>query len=439
MIFRKSVIGCSLACALQLMSAHASASAFALIEQTGGLGNSSAGGAAAAEDASLLFFNPAGMTRLKGSQVTVAANTIDFSTKFSDTGSGGAVLQTAGGNGGDAGAVAVVPNTYIVTEIEPALRFGLAVFVPFGLKTEYDPTWVGRFQAITSKIETINLNPSLAYEMNDKVSLGIGLNYQRITGVLSSAVNYSAAAFDAGGGVLLTAIGGPGVEGVSTIKGDDTAWGYNLGVLLNVSPETRWGISYRSKMKYTLKGTVTFTDVPALLSASPLLANGDVVLPITMPDSFSVSVFHQLGNGWDIMADATRTGWSSIQEMKIDRSNGNNVLTVQEKWCDTWRIAAGASYRYNEQWKARLGVAYDRSPVPDAYRTARIPDNDRTWISVGGQYKVSDAGTLDFGYAHLFVKDATIADMQAAAGKGDLVGSYSGSVNIVGAQYGHSF
>ncbi|MBU0622365.1 MAG: outer membrane protein transport protein [Gammaproteobacteria bacterium] len=439
MFFRKSMIGCSVACALQLMSGNASASAFALIEQSSGLGNSFAGGAAAAEDATTIFFNPAGMTKLKGDQVTVAASFIDFSAKFSDTGSTGAALQTAGGNGGDAGALAVVPNTYIVAEIEPVLRFGLGINAPFGLMTEYDPDWIGRFQAIDSKIQTININPSLSYEMNDIVSLGIGLNYQHITGELTSAVNYSAAAYDAGGAGLLTAIGGPGVEGVSTIKGSDSAWGYNLGVLFQVAPETRWGLSYRSKIKYTLNGTITFADVPAALTASPLLANGDVTLPITMPDSLSISVFHQMGNGWDIMADATRTGWSVLQEMKIDRSNGSNVLTVQEKWKDTWRVAAGASYHYNEQWLARMGVAYDQTPVPDAYRTARIPDNDRTWISVGGQYKVSQAGTLDFGYAHLFVKDASIADMQAAAGKGDLVGTYKGSVNIVSVQYAHSF
>ena len=439
MILRKSKVGVLVSGVLMLMAGQACASGFALIEQSSGLGNAFAGGAAAAEDATTIFFNPAGMTKLKGDQATVAASFIDFSAQFSDTGSTGAALQTAGGNGGDAGGLAVVPNTYIVTEIEPALRFGLGINVPFGLKTQYDPDWVGRFQAIDSKIQTINLNPSLSYELDDMVSLGIGLNYQRITGELTSAVNYSAAAFAAGGAGLLTAIGGPGVEGVSTIKGSDSAWGYNFGVLFQSAPETRWGISYRSKIKYTLNGTIAFADVPAALAASPLLANGEVVLPITMPDSLSISAFHQLGNGWDIMADATRTGWSSIQELKIDRTSGSNVLTVQEKWKDTWRVAAGASYHYNEQWLARMGVAYDQTPVSDAYRTARIPDNDRTWIFVGGQFKVLQAGTLDFGYAHLFVKDAGIADMQAAVGKGDLVGTYKGSVNIVSVQYAHRF
>lgn len=430
MAFKRRTINLAVSAALLALAGNVQASGFALIEQSSGLGNAFAGGAAGAEDATTIFFNPAGMSRLRGSQATVAVSFIDFSAKFGDTGSAGALLQTAGGPDGDAGGLAVVPNAYFVTEVQPSLKFGLGINAPFGLKTEYDPDWIGRFQAVKSEIRTINLNPALAYEVNDTVSLGIGLNYQHITGELTSMANYSAAA----GGAL-----GPDLEGLTTIKGRDSAWGYNLGVLLNVTPETRVGLAYRSKVKYTMTGTVAFSDVPAALSASPLLANGDVVLPITMPDSLSISVFHQLGNGWDIMADATRTGWSVLQQLKIDRTSGANVITVQEKWGDTWRFALGATYHYNEQWLARVGTSYDQTPVPDAYRTARIPDNDRTWISVGGQYKPSQAGAIDFGYARLFVKDASIADLQAAGGKGNLVGSYKGSVNIVSVQYAHSF
>src|SRR5512135_1926263 len=217
---------------MSAMSGDAAASAFALLEQSSGTGNAFAGGAAAAEDATTLFFNPAGMSRLKGKQVTVAGSLISPSAKFTNTGSSGAT----GGNGGDAGSLALVPNTYMVMELEPALHFGLGVFAPFGLQTEYDPTWIGRFQAIKSKIQTVNLNPAVAYQMSDSVSLGIGLNYQHISGELTNAVNF---------GVL--------GEGASTITGSDSAWGYNFGALFNVTPDTRIGLSYRSKIKYTLR------------------------------------------------------------------------------------------------------------------------------------------------------------------------------------------
>ena len=435
----KSLLAMSVASALLVLSGNAAASAFALIEQSSGLGNAFAGGAAGAEDATTIFFNPAGMSRLSGKQVSVAGSFIKPSAKFSNTSSTGAALQTAGGNGGDAGSLALVPNTYMVMELEPALRFGLGINAPFGLKTDYEPTWIGRFQAITSKIQTVNLNPSLAYQMNDSVSLGAGLNYQHITGDLTSAVNYSAAAFAAGGGALLTAIGGAGKEGVSTISGSDSAWGYNFGALFNVTPDARIGLSYRSKITYTLNGTISFSNVPTALAASPTLANGNVTLPVSMPDTFSISGFHQLNDKWDFMADATRTGWATLQQLVVSRSNGTVVQTTQENWKNTWRVAVGSSYHYNEQWLARIGVAYDQTPVPDAYRTARIPDNNRTWLAFGGQYKASASGKLDFGYAHLFVKDATIANNQTATGAGNLVGTYSNSVDILSVQYAYSF
>jgi long-chain fatty acid transport protein len=438
MKFRQSLLGVAVAGALLASSGNAAASAFALIEQSSGLGNAFAGGAAAAEDATTIFFNPAGMSRLKGKQATVAASLIQPSARFSDTGSTGAAFQTKGGNGGDAGGMAVVPNAYMMTELDSAWRFGVGINVPFGLQTEYDSTWVGRFQAIKSSLQTINLNPSVSYQVNDSVSLGAGLNYQHISGELTSAVNYSAAAFSAGGATLLGLVG-TNREGISTMKGSDSAWGYNFGALIDISPDTRIGMAYRSKMKYTLKGTITFSDVPTQLASSPLLANGDVTLPINMPDSFSLSAFHKLDDKWDMMADATRTGWSEFKQLKIDRTNGSNVQTVQENWKDTWRFAVGATLHNNEQWMTRIGVAYDHSPVPDAYRTARIPDSDRTWFAIGGQYKPSQAGTIDFGYAHLFMKDAPIADNQSAAGKGSVVGTYKSSVDILSVQYAYSF
>lgn len=426
----KSLVGMSVAGTLIAMSGNAAASAFALIEQSSGLGNAFAGGAAGAEDATTIFFNPAGMSRLNGKQVTVAGSLIQPSAKFSDTGSQAATAQaTLGGNGGDAGSLAFVPNTYMVMEVEPALRVGLGINAPFGLKTDYDPTWVGRFQAITSKIQTVNLNPSLAYQMNDSVSLGLGLNYQRISGDLSSAVNYTAIS----GGAA------PG-EGVSSMTGSDSAWGYNLGTLINVTPDTRVGLSYRSKIKYNLNGTVSFSNVPSLLTG--VVVNGDVTMPVTMPDTASISAFHQLNDKWDIMADATWTGWSVLQQLVITRTNGVVVQTTQENWRNTWRVAAGASYHYNEQWMSRLGVAYDQTPVPDAYRTARIPDSNRTWLAFGGQYKSSSSSKVDFAYAHLFMNNATIANNQNIAGtsaNGNLVGTYRNSVDILSVQYAYSF
>lgn len=448
MKFRKSLVGISVAGALLAMSGNASASAFALIEQSSGLGNAFAGGAAAAEDATTVFTNPAGMSRLSGKQVSAAGNFIQPSAKFSNTTSTGAAFQTPGGNGGDAGSLSFLPNVYMVMEIDPALRFGLGINSPFGLKTDYDPTWIGRFQAITSKIETVNLNPSLSYKANEKVSLGVGLNYQHIKGDLTSSTNYAAAMFTALGGIAgapgsITAANGLVAagqgEGLTSISGSDSAWGYNFGALFDVTPDARIGVAYRSKITYTLNGTITFNNLPAAFATSPTFANGNVTLPISMPDTFSISGFEKLNDKWDLMADVTRTGWSTLQQLVVTRTSGTVVQTTQENWKNTWRFSLGGTYHYNEQWLSRVGVAYDQSPVPDAYRTARIPDNNRTWLAFGGQYKVSAASKLDFGYAHLFVKDTSIANNQTATGAGNLVGTYSNSVDILSVQYAYAF
>ena len=450
MVFRQTVVGWSVASALLAMSGGAAASGFALIEQSGsGLGNAYAGGAASAEDASTIFYNPAGMSRLTGKQVVVAANAIRPSAEFSNGSSVAASLQPLGGNGGDAGDWALVPNAYFAMEVNPQTRIGLGINAPFGLQTEYDPTWMGRFQAIKSKIETINLNPSVSYQVNDSISIGAGLNYQHIKGELSSAVNYAGAIYAAtlAGGAsaavaaatATAATAGGKAEGTSSINGSDSAWGYNFGALFNVSPQTRVGLAYRSRIKYNLGGTVAFDNRPGALAANPLVADGAVTLPITMPDSFSISAFHQLNEKWEIMADATWTGWSVLQQLKIDRASGSSLINVQENWSDTWRVSAGASYRYNDQWMARVGVAFDQTPTSDAFRTARIPDEDRTWLALGGQYKSAKESAVDFGYAHLFVKDSSINDIQAASGKGNLIGAYKNSVDILSAQYTHSF
>lgn len=451
MVFRQTVIGCSVAGAMLVMAGSAAASGFALIEQSGsGLGNAYAGGAAGAEDASTIFYNPAGMSKLTGKQIVVAGNMIRPSAKFSGTATGLAPFQTAGtGLGGDAGSWALVPNAYFAMELNAQTRLGLGINAPFGLQTQYDATWMGRFQGIKSKIQTINLNPSASYQVNDTVSIGAGLNYQRVTGELTSMTNYPAAvyagALAAGAGAAAAAAAAApyaNVEGASTLTGSDSAWGYNFGALFNVSPQTRVGVAYRSRIKYNLNGSVSFANRPVALAAS--LPDQAVTLAITMPDSFSASAFHQLDDKWDVMTDVSWTGWSVFQQLNVLKTNGVSLSTpTPENWRDTWRVSAGANYHYSAQWMVRAGLAFDQTPVSDTFRTVRIPDANRTWLSVGGQYKPSKEGALDFGYAHLFVSNGTLNQSAAAnsdlSGKGYLTGTYKNSVDIFSVQYAHSF
>lgn len=425
-------------CTLSVLPAAALASGFALQEQNAsGLGNAFAGAGAVAGDASTIFFNPAGMSHLPGTQFAIAGDLVVPSAKFNNTGSIAAPLQPLGGTGGDAEGPALVPSGYLSYQVNPRLWLGVGLNAPFGLVTEYDSDWMGRFQAIKSSLTTYNLNPSIAFKLNDTVTIGAGIDYQYAKAELTNAVDYSALAF----GTPLFPLVGAGQSGTVKLDGNDTAWGFNLGAMFNLSPATRIGLAYRSAIRYTISGNVSFSDVPAAFGLSPTasagVANGPVSADLKLPPSASLSLFHKLNPRWDIMADLSWTGWSSFHELKVVRDNGVVLSDTQENWSDTWRIGAGANYHYDSRWTWRFGVAYDQSPTDDQYRTARVPDADRYWVALGAQYRLTPRDVIDVGYAHIFVRDASID--QSAPGAGSLVGSYDSRSDNIGIQYSRRF
>jgi long-chain fatty acid transport protein len=390
----------------------AHAAGFALVEQNAsGLGNAYAGQAAVAADASTIFFNPAGMTLLPDSQVVVAGHLIKPQAEF--TGSVNPVVpgMNNGGDGGDAGSLAIVPNAYYALRLTPDVHVGIGMNAPFGLKTEYDSTWAGSTQGVKSELKTINLNPAIAWKASDSLSLGAGLSIQYVQATLTSLT---------GGGLL-------------AVKGDDYGWGFNLGALWQLSDATRIGLAYRSEVDQKLEGTAEFSVVTAL--------NTPVTAGVTLPDSASLSLVHQLTPRLELLADITWTGWSDFDELRIVRTSGTTLGVTPENWSDSYRYSVGANYRLNDKVTLRSGVAYDETPVSDAFRTARIPDESRTWLAFGAQYRLSDKSALDFGYAHLFVKDARInkAEILTGVDTFTLTGTYNASVDILSAQLTHNF
>lgn len=427
---------------------QAQAAAFSLIEQSAtGLGNAFAGAAAAAEDAGTIYYNPAGMSLLKGpTQISTGVAFIDVSTKFTNSGSqpSGTALgpinpagpRPLGGTGGDAGSLAAVPNFYVAADIAPDWKFGLGVSVPFGLKTEYEADWLGRFQAIKSELMTLNINPSLAWKVNNTLSLGAGVSYQQIDAELTSAVNYVAVAFNNAGAGAAAAVPAANAEGTVSVTGSDGAWGYNLGAMIQATADTRIGVTYRSSIKYHVTGSATFDNAPALLGN----LNSGVSLDVKMPDSASVALQQKLGSSWTLLADVTWTGWSKIRELKIVRDTGTVLSNTPENFKNTYRYGVGATYRASDAWSFKVGVALDQSPVNDTDRTPRLPDQDRTWVALGAKYGLSNDTTVDAGYAHLIVKDASINQNAGNTTAFGLInGSYKASVDIVGVQLAHRF
>ncbi len=445
----RSVIATAIAGLFSAGMNGAHSAGFALIEQNAsGQGNAYAGAAAVAEDASTIFFNPAGMSFLEGAPFAVVGHVINLSADFSGTVVGPLALVgpppagPTGGTGGDIGDPAFVPNIYAVMPIGEKWDIGIGINAPFGLKTQYNEDWVGRFQGIKSELTSLNINPTVSYKISDTFSIGGGINYQQFDAELTStAILPSNAGFTAF------------EEGGNKLEADDDGWGWNIGAMFQVSPATRIGVAYRSEIKYTLEGSATVTSLTANpFAAGAAAANsGPSKGDITLPDTLSLSVAFQANDRFQLLADITRTGWSSIDQINVVNSTTGATRDVLVfDFDDAFRYSIGGNYMFSELWTLKAGLALDETPVKNAEtRTVRLPDNDRTWISFGLQRKVGQSGrrvgTIDFAYSHIFIKDAPINHTRTppaplgAAGATTVTGTYKGSVDIFSIQYSVAF
>ena len=436
---------------LVAFSGGASASGFQLLEQNAsGIANAYAGSAAVADNASTIFFNPAGMTQLQAREVSGGLSVVNPSFTFDNKGSSvGAAFPNglAGtGDGGNAGGWAFIPNGYLSWALSKDLYIGVGVGAPFGLKTEYDNPWVGAAQSVSFEVKTYNVNPSIAYRVNETVSLGLGVNWQRVEATYKRQAGTSAV---------------PGLASAATVVAspveltlDDDAWGWNVGALFTLSPSTKVGVSYRSTMQYHTNGKIKVSGIsPTFNNATSSNAKADIELP----DTFIMSVTQKLSDKWEMLGDVSWTGWSSIPKVDIYRSSNtalnvgptsrNGALTqvLESDFQDTWRVALGGNYQYNDAWKLKFGLAYDQSPVKGAStRLTSMPDNDRVWFSFGTQWTPDKASRLDLGVSYIYVQDSKINNNQLvpnppSASRGQVIGDYNASIWLLGAQYSMSF
>lgn len=451
---------CGIVGLLALSSSSVFASSFALIEQSvSGMGSAYAIGSAGIDDASTIYFNPATMSRLSGSNLTGGLQIINSRTDFkgsaeynSDNPALGplgvpvAGLPISGDSKDSLDLTAAVPMGAISHQLNDKTWLGFTVNAPFGLETEYDDDWVGRYHAIKSELLTYNLNPTIAFKLNEHATIGFGVSAMYADGELTNAID----------GGLLAALGGiPAPGGIpgwmpgsstydSTVKmtADDWGFGYNFGFMLEPSDNTRLGLHYRSKIELELEGS-------AKVSGPVINSKQDASLDLTLPDSLSISGYHAFNSKWAIMADYTWTQWSRIKSLDIKLENGSQSV-AQWNYDDSSRYAIGTEYTHSNKWKYRAGLALDQTPVPhDSERSPRVPDADRTWLSLGLTYSHSKTLSFDFGYAHLFVDDPELdgvpdnndptLGLAGSTGFHTVSGSYDAAVDIFGAQVNWRF
>ncbi len=422
---------------LVIGAGNAAASGFQLLEQNAsGIGNAYAGSAAATDNASTIFYNPAGMTQLGQREVSMGLTGILTSYKFSNNGSSTGGLT---GNGGDGGGLGLVPNAYLAWGLTKDLYVGVGIGAPFGLKTEYDTPWLGAAQSIKFDIKTYNINPSIAYKLNEKISLGGGINWQRMEAEYVRIAGVNPVALPA---TVVPPAGAPPLTGsTATVDVSGDKWGWNVGALFTPAPGTKVGVSYRSAIKHKLDGSLTMTgNLPAPYSAIYAAKSGAANIAITLPDTFVVSASQALNDRWEMLGDISWTGWSAIDTVDVIDKNGAVAQSLDTKFRDTWRVAVGANYKLNDAWKLKFGTAYDQTPIRDVqHRLVSLPDNNRLWLSGGAQWKVTKDSALDFGLTYLYVKDSQIDNNQSNALRGLVKGTYSDSCWIFGAQYSTKF
>jgi len=386
---KKVMLKTTISLAVAMASTQIFASGFAVNEQSiSGMGTGFAGRSSSADDASTIFGNPAGMSRIKREQVTGGVAMIDAHTDISHASSS----PNSGTNKGDMVPLIAVPMGYYVKPIDDQWAFGVGVYAPFGLVTDYENGFAGRYFGSKSEVKIVTLQPTVSYAFNDKVSIGFGPTINRVDGTLESNLSITQAAPD----------------GKVKITGDDTALGYNIGVLVQATDSTRVGLTYHSKVKYKLEGNTKVNyNVLGLIGQNPN-QKYDATLDLTTPESVDFSVTHQLDDKWTLYAGSTWTRWSRLKEITVENKgvpavlNGQfGTITEEQNWHDTWAHAIGASYQLNKQWVLRTGLSVDQAPTNNVNRSPRIPTGDRKIFSVGAGWSPTDDLTIDLAYSYL--------------------------------------
>ncbi|MDI1228991.1 MAG: outer membrane protein transport protein [bacterium] len=388
------------------IAGRAEAAGFYLQEQSvSQQGSAFAGAVANPEDASTVFFNPAGMTQLSGPMISGGAAVLVPTTEIANTGStagptAGAAAPYAGSPGGNPFDPTPVPSFYGVLPLEGGkVWLGLGVSSPFGLANDYGDTWFGRYDSTKSELLSINVSPVIAYKFNDKLSIGGGPNIQYVNARLENALPCPTLIC---GGAAFT----PGTDGLSTLKGDSYGFGLNVGALYEINERTQVGVHYRSKMDQTVDGEV---DISGLLG--PLAGQNGVRFAeaeLKQPDTASIGFAHKYDDRLTILGSANWFGWSNFDEIRVEFDAGGPDSVTPEEFDDSFSLALGAKWKQDEKWTFRGGVQYDQTPTTLPDRSTRTPDGDRYWLSLGATYAVNEKLSLDFAASHLFITDGDI-------------------------------
>lgn len=458
---------------------------------------------AEAADASTIFTNPAGLAHLESSQITGSVNLVAPTIKHSNAQAShiGAAELTALGqltgtsintnvSGSDSGKitknVVAAPHVYGAYKLNDQVTLGLGVYVPYASETEYARDSKLRYNLNQLGLQTIAIEPALAFKANEKHSFGVGVvaqhssakvrkyadwgtatalsrvNAARTALATAQAAGDATAAATAMQAVQQAAAAAPNLignmDGYSNVKGDDWGVGYHLGYMYDINDKARIGLNYRSKVEHNLKGTAKWHSDAANASAflptmraAGYVESEEASVKIVTPESLSLQGVYQATPKTKLFGDVTWTRHSRFNKAELKFQNVKNgtrdTTTITPNWRDTYRVALGGSYQYSEPLQLRAGVAFDQSPIRNANdRMNTLPDGNRMWFSVGSKYSFKKRHEIDLAYSHIHINDtktnsaaASLADLKSVDTKGTSSASFKNYANIVGAQYTYRF
>jgi long-chain fatty acid transport protein len=464
-----------IAAALSAISVGAQASGYRFGSQSvSGQGTADANGAEAV-DPSTIFYNPAGLTRLEGTQISAGATLVVPHASYNDTGSTHFTGAPTNGTTTEdyVPSVVAAPSIYVSKKLNDQWAVGFGLFVPYGAKLDYGNTWGGRYALSNIKLEAVNLNPSVAWKMNEHHSFGFGIDAEFMKAELGQAVDVpgSIAALSSGAGAAqgaalirqIAALGGnPALlasakDAHGSNDGQDWGWGFNLGYMYTLDQNTRFGLAYRSSISHQLRGSTVWdfsavTSDPVVnqvLAAASHKTNSAALVTLRTPETLSANAFHQFNSQWAGMADVTFTRNNRMSDLDIQfpgTTEGNEV--IRQQWKNTVRVSLGGNYAYSENLTLRGGIAYDQSPVKNAELThPALPDSDRMQYSVGANWKLSPRSSIDLAYSFLDFKDASSNYTNqcnplstTCTGNGETTrGNYQTHMSLVGLSYNYKF
>lgn len=405
------------------------------------MGSAYAGASATGSDASFLAYNPASLASVGSYDSSASLVGLFPSSSATYTTATTSAMTPTGGLTTPDGIIknAFVPNLAARMRLSRDWALGLVIYAPWGLSTDYEDGWAGRYHALKSELLTVDITPTISYQISDSFAVAAGVQIQYAKGSLGNAIDIGTlgALFSVPGAV-------PGAQdGSALFDADGWGVGFTLGAMAEPVEGVTIGLSYRSAVSHTLDGPLDFTldtaGVGAAISgATGLFLDTDAETAITTPDRISVGARVRLSEQWTALGELDWTNWSRFRELRIvpDNPLQPDDVTVAE-WEDSWFGSVGLEYQPDDRWTLRAGAGIDQSPIPDATRNPRIPDADRTWVSIGFTVQATESLSLSASYAHLFLPDEPIALNVTQPGnalRGNLEGSGEAGANFFGLQ-----